>query len=295
MAVKSFSWWAVLANFIWPQLAPQTSVIPLAATEFILLDMPAGEMPVPLNRPVGARRPLLSWRENQRRACLYYQVPTQRFPGKVFFQYLPLESDGVCRWRSGEREYVMLEGLTSLRAHFVPSRNRVHLFFLQKGQKNQKEQHRAWPLLNGVAPQRQKWKRYDSGSLTRAITGVYFVGRGERQGLSLWGKKGDRYKNGDVVACQRFGPNCREMIPFQCERCRYGQFEVLTRNCLGQTQKFCGRNRCGEVGGPACLRGFRHTNLKISADTLCREDNPYAFCQQGLKMVCNALGDLVCR
>ncbi len=269
-------------------LPPQP--IPLAATRFVILEMPR-EIPQLINRPPGARRPLLAWQEGDRKACLYYQIPTSEMPGKIFFQRLGESTRKECHWNSSEHEFLLREGLSSLRISFVAAKNKVRLIY----NKGQKEHRETWDLFNGVSDAPKKWKRYSNGAPERAIPGVYFVPKNNhRDRLLLLGKKSDRYKNGDAVLCHQFNSRCEEVLAFQCQRCRHGYFEVLTKNCPGKTQKFCGQNRCGEFGEPACLRGFRHHDSTAPA-SLCRENTPHAFCQIGHKVVCNSKGELICR
>ena len=285
--MKSFSWLPLLIGLISPEPVLSPHPIPLAATNFVILEM-SREIPQLINRPPGARRPLLGWYEGSRKACLYYHIPTKENSGRVFFQYQKDQIGQKCHWDSTGREFLVREGLANLRASFVETKNQVRLIY----SKSQKEHRETWDLFNGVSSSAKKWERYSNGAPERAIPGVYFVPeKGHGDGPSLLGKKNDRYKNGDAVLCHQFGPDCKEVFAFQCQRCRYGYFEVLTNICPGKTQKYCGRNRCGEFGEPACLRGFRHTN----PTSLCTEKTPHAFCQIGLNVACNSKGELICR
>ena len=43
-----------------------------------------------------------------------------------------------------------------------------------------------------------------------------------------------------------------------CSNCPFGDFEVVGKSCPAGRVKFCGPNKCGEKGWPACVRGSEY-------------------------------------
>ena len=127
----------------------------------------------------------------------------------------------------------------------------------------------------------EPFERYDSP-----------VNKSYRTGLLLggWPQVGEAPLE-NKQSCHQVDENCRNVEEYACHRCPNGFFEVLNFKCPQGGSKYCGRERCGEVGFPACLRGFSVNDV---TERRCVDDWQAGFCQQGLRKVCDERGVLVC-
>ena len=132
------------------------------------------------------------------------------------------------------------------------------------------------------------FKRYDSPVNKSYRTGILL---GWPLKIGKKGRAADNYKNGSARLCHGVNQDCQNELEYSCDRCRFGFFEVLDFKCPQGGSKYCGRDRCGEMGQPACLRGFRVNGVVSSS---CVDGWKAGFCQQGLRSVCDEKGVLVC-
>ena len=132
-------------------------------------------------------------------------------------------------------------------------------------------------------------KRYDSpvnkSYRTGLLMGGWPVAMGKR------GSPEDNYRDGTARICHQVDQDCGSVVAYSCDRCRYGFFEVADFKCPQGGTKYCGRNRCGELGQPACLRGFQANSVQGAR---CEDDWNAGFCRHGLRRVCDTNGVLVC-
>ena len=133
------------------------------------------------------------------------------------------------------------------------------------------------------------FKRYDSPVNQSYRTGLLMGGWPLETGKK--GKVGDNYKNGSALLCHQVGQDCQDIVEYSCDRCRFGFFEVVDFKCPQGGSKYCGRGRCGEVGQPACLRGY---GVNQVAESVCVENWNAGFCRQGLRRICDSRGVLIC-
>ena len=282
--MRSFSFFILLINFAFSGRAQ----IPLSSWDFNFFHKEK-EIFHSLTAPPEARRFILSWQKGGEYFCLFYQVPRASSYGRIFFQKQILKN---CLWDPHLKENTLLEKLSSLKIAFSSEAKGLKLVYQREGQTKEE----FWPLPNMQNPKREK--KHSSRLFERGIPGVFFPGH-QYKSPSLWGSQNDNYREGTALLCHDFDKTCKEKMPFQCERCRYGWFEVVGYGCAQGGRKFCGRNRCGQRGQPACLRGFRHIvdslSLEKKRGPLCRDDSPMAFCQIGLRVICDSRRILVCR
>lgn len=97
------------------------------------------------------------------------------------------------------------------------------------------------------------------------------------------GRLGDDWQSKKLVQCQKVSDECAKEIS-NCDRCRYGYFEVAN-GCPTGGPKFCGVDKCGMKGMPACRRGYLYQNGEQTKMD-CRLDHSFAFCQKGLRLRC---------
>ncbi len=118
----------------------------------------------------------------------------------------------------------------------------------------------------------------------------------------------DSYLLKNAILCYGVDKDCREVKQNSCHLCRYGSFEVITQSvCSRGGSRFCGVNKCGTSGNPACLRGLslafefvedervEEASLDIANDKNCIEQQKRGFCNVGLYPVCDEHGILVCQ
>ena len=146
-----------------------------------------------------------------------------------------------------------------------------------------------WELIHFNVQKKPSGKRYDSPVNKSYRTGLLMGGWPFEIGKR--GKVGDNYRDGSTPVCHRVSQNCQNTVEYSCDRCRFGFFEVLDFKCPQGGSKYCGRNRCGEVGQPACLRGYQVNGV---VESQCAENWKAGFCQEGLRKVCDSQGVLIC-
>lgn len=100
------------------------------------------------------------------------------------------------------------------------------------------------------------------------------------------------FLKGKIITCHDFDSQCEEVVKNKCSLCRDGWFSGALSRCSGQKTKYCGADRCGERGWPACPRGSRHTELKALKG--CQNSSIEGFCNNGLIVFCEE-GQLICR
>ena len=262
-----------------------------------------GQGPVPMDRPPGVVRKIMSWKDGQSggRSCLFYKSAAGEKGGRLFLQYHP----GECEWSLKEAEIVFSEKILDL--SLALNKGVLELSYIQ----NEKRFGKKWLLYNlnqnNFKMRGEKetdknfrngpWGRYSSGAPKRLIPGVFFV-PSNFSSMALMGKKNDRYIDRNAILCHGFDENCKEVKKFECERCRYGWYEVSGYNCPQGRRKYCGRNLCGQRGAPACVRGESVLTMELRSKRgldFCRMGQGAVYCQVGLVAQCDLNGILICK
>lgn len=113
----------------------------------------------------------------------------------------------------------------------------------------------------------------------------------------LVGMFSDNYRDGSAELCHQVDRSCQNVTEDTCSDCRYGWYEVVDHHCPQGGSKYCGVNRCGDQGQPACPRGeIAASRLLGEGEILewCSKDSVAGFCQQGLSPHCDGNGVLIC-
>jgi uncharacterized protein YlbG (UPF0298 family) len=109
----------------------------------------------------------------------------------------------------------------------------------------------------------------------------------------LTGSWEDTFLNRTSKICHFVNDQCDELLPFKCDECRYGWYEVEGDKCPTMNTKYCGVNNCGSKGNPACLRGTSYlTGQKIKRG--CYINSKSVFCNDGLLVTCGDNNVLIC-
>lgn len=119
----------------------------------------------------------------------------------------------------------------------------------------------------------------------------------EQSEVQMLGLFNDNYRDSTAKRCHQVDSNCQNIMTHQCNSCAFGHYEVIDHHCPQGGSKFCGVNRCGEQGQPACVRGeVAATRLLKEGQILnwCSQGSPAGFCQQGLETHCDGNGVLIC-
>lgn len=82
--------------------------------------------------------------------------------------------------------------------------------------------------------------------------------------------------------CHDVDDLCQERSPSRCHECAEGWYEI-PNGCF-QGPKYCGRDRCGEKGMPACRRGMKYQKQEKKFE--CRTDPSFVYCSPGLMVQC---------
>lgn len=115
--------------------------------------------------------------------------------------------------------------------------------------------------------------------------------------LELIGKYQDNYRDSSATICHKVNAKCEDEVPNHCKQCAFGHFEVVDHLCPQGGSKFCGVNRCGEQGQPACPRGELAAGRILKEGEVldwCSKESPAGFCQSGLTPTCDGNKILVC-
>ncbi len=142
-------------------------------------------------------------------------------------------------------------------------------------------------------------KIYNSSVPQSLISGVQVLPLAKERGKKVYkfsrsinGLFTDRYSDRTAKRCHHVDKNCNTLEKYSCDRCRWGWFETVGSECSMGGTKFCGVDRCGEKGEPACLRG--NYLGSVNKHIQCKDKSLYGHCQEGLQARCDGDGVLVC-
>lgn len=232
--------------------------------------------------------------------CLFYQIPMKdKSDGTLRLTHSDL---GQCKDNFDEKIIAEIEAIKDLKVFIydedtILDRKRFEaqvLYFLFES--NGKLETLQFPLLNYIGEPPPQWKRYSNSFENRRLKGIKVSSIGmssqkneTRKILKTKGSFGDHYINNSLETCHNFNADCQETQEFSCHNCRYGWFSAIPNiSCDKVTLKFCGNNRCGEKGMPACVRGDQASiRMGIQAKNRCYDGSPAGYCNQGLKTVCD--------
>ncbi len=234
----------------------------------------------PLSRPPAAWVSLIEFRRWNRggesRDCLIYRVPYKQKLGAI--KLVELAANDSCSQlldAEGMMPIAILEQVESFSIAFKSPN-----LFLQWTVANTSHKVEI-PLYNIQGPQ-------------TSIKGLTVLTDHPTYAIpKLLGALTDRYGDQTATICHRVDENCISLSENNCSRCRYGWYSLANTHCPQGATKICGINRCGSAGEPACPRGLEHRTYKL--DYACIDDSPAAFCQQGLRVVCDGQKNLICQ
>jgi hypothetical protein len=233
--------------------------------------------------PINTWLKILSWRESEAKSnhCLFYKVPKKGEKGSIAF----LKDCAKLPQKKGA--YFIERASFSFRK----DGEKTPYFVVKSKQKIISET----PLINSVWDKKRfSIQRYANSSGQKGVQGLWPITLDTiREGKSLKGEWEDDFSKKNAILCHSFNRACKEVLPYECDRCRYGWYEVVDYACPQGGRKFCGQNRCGERNRPACLRGHGW-DLKAKKEDICSSKSSAGFCQKGLSLICNSDNILTC-
>lgn len=200
--------------------------------------------------------------------CLFYRVPNDERRGEL--KIVANRSYVNCIDLIGEEGYTSLDGIINFGYETSKDlRAKSHLV-LKVDTERLKYQFLNYENLH------QEYKLLDSSVDKSFLTGIqitsevdYKIHRSE-------------LKIGDI--CLDIDDDCNEKVKDQCDRCPYGNYHVIASKCKNKFRRYCGMDKCGRAGFPACIRGY--VASKLDPNAFCINDSPVGFCQKGLRVVC---------
>ncbi len=224
--------------------------------------------------------------------CLYYRVP-----GKENGILRHINSKESCNenYQDGEiRDWTGISGLKVWKPNFerkifekVLKPGRFYL----TGKGEREDFFFEIPLFNLKVE--RKLERHSTAFSSNMLSGLFVSKKRDLKSKvnheKFLGKFEDNYRDGTAIVCQEFSKDCKETTPFNCNNCRFGWYSAVgISTCGGQYTRFCGVNKCGQRGMPACPRGLDSAKrMELDNVMLCYDGSPLGYCETGLKTVCD--------
>lgn len=218
-------------------------------------------------------------------ACLFYRQAFEQRPGE-----LRLVRQANCD-SNYEHAEVVVKQVTALNMNFDESESKLSLSYQVQSQQFEHTFH--------IPSFKKNSTRFDllSDGVGDSKLAYLAIGPSLRKSPELIGNFTDNYRDSSAKLCHQVDANCQNVMSYQCNACAFGHYEVVDHHCAQGGSKFCGVNRCGEQGQPACVRGeVAASRLLKEGEILnwCSQGSPAGFCQQGLETHCDGNGVLIC-
>lgn len=260
----------------------------------------------PLTRPPGTWINLLESTNidgngDEQFYCLFYKMPGVDSDSSGTLRFITSLKSCFEDFKSGnEVDWTDIEALKFWKPEvdkkiFNNLLKRGHLYLMGKHQKE--DFLMEIPLFN--IKFQEKPRRFSNSLQSNIYRGSFLykpVSSRKTFGVNgLLGKYGDNYRDKTSVLCHEFSKDCIESMSFKCDQCKFGWYSAVgLSTCPGQTIKFCGLNKCGERGMPACPRGIESAKrIQKDLTMYCYDGSPAGYCQSGLKTVCDGTA-LIC-
>jgi len=228
---------------------------------------------------------LLRIANNEGESCLFYRENYEKMKG-----VLRLSSASECGELYDQPNY-SLDHLEDLKMSFDERSGIILLSLTERGK--ERELQFLYPSFK---VQKQSYNLLDDSSASGVLSYISLTSKAKERVQTL-GKINDNYRDESAVQCHKVDDKCQDVTPNNCSTCAYGFFEVVDHHCPQGGSKYCGINRCGEQGQPACPRGeIAATRLLPPGEVLdwCSKESSAGFCQQGLTTSCDGNGVLIC-
>jgi len=227
--------------------------------------------------------------EANQKDCFYYSIPGQGKMGAILIK--EVLSDSTCPSFPQQPYLWHLKNIIFKKIFVLEKDNSINLSYTEKNI-DKKIKITLFNILFDLKSKR-KLKRYSSSAEARKELGLT-IWKTHKNILQLRDK--DPYKQSpnefyQAIKCHDFNEDCIEVLKNSCHQCPFGFFTVVGRNCPSGKIKYCGPDKCGEKGWPACPRGQFYTD---KMDLTRCQDGIGGFCRNGLNAICNGEGILIC-
>lgn len=217
---------------------------------------------------------------SQKRFCLFFQRPYKKSRGQLWLSFVNIADEcaiGIDSLRT--------IGIEKFSVQFVNKNTHI----LMTSAFKEKENVQKIPLLNFKEKLSLKYAESEK------ISGFSPLLQLENNKIKPFkiGSREDSFLKKSAKRCHQVNEDCETVGENLCEFCRYGWYDVVDFACPQGSSKFCGENKCGEKGEPACPSGKKV--FGIEGVSLCFDDSEAGFCQGELRPVCNDENILICR
>lgn len=218
----------------------------------------------------------------QKKYCLFFQRPFKETQGKIWLSFVNLTED--CALNT---DALLTEGIEDLTLELQGPKKNSQIAITSKIK--QKDNSFKIPLLN--LKERLPYKFAESEKVIGFAPLLKVVNVNSTQ--FKIGSATDSYAKKTAKRCLKINESCETVGENLCDLCRYGWYEVVDYACPQGGSRFCGENKCGEKGEPACPSGKKV--FGIEGVSLCFDDSEAGFCEGDLRPVCNEENILICR
>lgn len=127
--------------------------------------------------------------------------------------------------------------------------------------------------------QNRSYDRFARPFFENSLNGAFWIGE------TVTSRRVERISN---QVCYQLNSKCEEILENVCLNCESGFYRVVGEIACPQGHSYyCGPERCGRRGSPACFRGQAYFNQALALEgTACFSGSPAGFCQEGLDTVC---------
>lgn len=242
-------------------------------------------LPHEFKRPKGVWQTVLEAKvevaQIEKSFCLLHKVALNDQKGLLgFFE----KSNGSCLTQILDlKNTIEMDGLKLLSDPKQSGLLKIEYFFKGKV-RNVSIEFLNLKILRELSLKSYDTKKYKSSNFYRNKKGLIYLS----SPLNILKKPSsenlqDRYLDKKQRFCHQFDMNCKEVMPFNCDSCKYGWYEVVGKGCPNGSPKVCGISQCGQRGEPACPRGYS-----------IGSKNESGFCERGLKQIYDENEILIC-
>jgi hypothetical protein len=230
--------------------------------------------------------------------CLFYKVPQKS--NKSLGRLQLISTKKSCQNEINSKPIAFINGIQELMIHLNDEDTIVErkMFFKNtlyiEFKKDEESRTLVFPLYNYSSKKKETFKRFSTSFNDNILKGIK-ISMTTRDlelipdPIKTIGEYSDTYLNHNLKICHNFDKRCKEISKYSCNKCKFGWFNVVgNNNCKNTTLKYCGRNRCGEKGMPACVRGHEAAlKMGLENNNGCYEYSPAGYCNVGLRTSCD--------
>lgn len=236
-----------------------------------------------IDRPKGVAVLLMEYKltsslDDDDKYCWYYRIPYKQISGEL--SLVKQKVSVSCPELPSSTASMKLSEVSSLKL-------KLEKFYLNLQFVHHK-QTIAWTYALPNWQLGQIHEKYQSEKINKLFPAMSFLNISNDQSSEInehfVGKIADRFSTKTAIECLHIDKNCQKVGEDQCDRCRFGWYQVVNRNCSIVGSRYCGQSHCGEKNEPACPRGTRVV-----------DEEEWGICQSDLTPVWSADQILLCQ